>query len=434
METEVYVYVDIAGTPHLVGRLWARVRKGRESATFEYDSGWLEYADRFSLEPALTLGPGPFHTPSGKPLFGTIGDSAPDRWGRVLMRRAERRRAERMGETPRTLMEIDYLLMVDDEARQGALRFARHDRMDAGGRATQDAKAEEGGPFLAEHKAARIPPLIDLPRLLSAAEHVVGDTDSDEDLRLLLAPGSSLGGARPKASVRDRDGHLAIAKFPHKGDEINTVLWEAVALRLAAKAGIPVPDWRIEQVLNKPVLLLRRFDRVHDQRIPFLSAMSMLGASDNESRSYLEFVDALRRYGASPKQDMHALWRRIVFNILISNTDDHLRNHAFLYTGPDGWRLAPAYDLNPVPTDIKPRVLTTAIDLDNGSASLDLAMSVVGYFELDKEKAHVISAEVGQAVATWREEAEQLSLTRAEINRMASAFEHEDLKAALSLS
>lgn len=416
METEVFVYVDIAGTPHLAGRLWARARKGRESATFEYHPDWLEYADRFSLEPALTLGPGPFHTPSGKPLFGTIGDSAPDRWGRVLMRRAERRRAERAGETPRTLMEMDYLLMVDDEARQGALRFAR----------------QEGGPFLAEHEAARIPPLIDLPRLLSAAEHVVADTDSDEDLRLLLAPGSSLGGARPKASVRDRDGHLAIAKFPHKDDEINAILWEAVALRLAAKAGIPVPEWRIEQVLNKPVLLLRRFDRVQGQRIPFLSAMSMLGASDNESRSYLEFVDALRRYGASPKQDMHALWRRIVFNILISNTDDHLRNHAFLYTGPDGWRLSPAYDLNPVPTDIKPRVLTTAIDLDDGAASLDLAMSVVGYFELDETKAHVIAAEVGQAVATWREEAAQLSLTRAEIDRMASAFEHEDLRAALA--
>ncbi len=417
METEVYVYVDIAGTPHLAGRLWARVRKIRESATFEYDPGWLENVDRFSLEPALTLGPGPFHTSSDKPLFGTIGDSAPDRWGRVLMRRAERRRAERAGETPRTLMEIDYLLMVDDEARQGALRFAR----------------VEGGPILAEHETARIPPLIDLPQLLSAAEHVVGDTDSDEDLHLLLAPGSSLGGARPKASVRDRDRHLAIAKFPHKDDEINTVLWEAIALRLAAKAGIPVPDWRIEHVLNKPVLLLRRFDREQGQRIPFLSAMSMLGASDNESRSYLEFVDALRRYGASPKQDMHKLWRRIVFNILISNTDDHLRNHAFLYTGPDGWRLAPAYDLNPVPTDIKPRVLTTAIDLDDGSASLDLAMSVVGYFELDEGKARVIAAEVGKAVTTWREEAVRLGLTQTEIDRMASAFEHEDLKAALVL-
>lgn len=418
METEVLVYVDIGGTPHLAGRLWARVRKGRESATFEYDAGWLAYANRFALEPALTLGPGPFHTTSGRPLFGTIGDSAPDRWGRVLMRRAERRRAERVGETPRTLMEIDYLLGVDDEARQGALRFA----------------SQEGGPFLAEHEAARIPPLIDLPQLLSAAEHVVGDTDSDEDLRLLLAPGSSLGGARPKASVRDRDGHLAIAKFPHKDDEINAVLWEGVALRLAAKSAIPVPDWRIEHVLNKPVLLLRRFDRVQGERIPFLSAMSMLGASDNESRSYLEFVDALRQYGASPNQDMHELWRRIVFNILISNTDDHLRNHAFLYTGPDGWRLAPAYDLNPVPTDIKPRVLTTAIDLDDGAASLDLAMSVVGYFELDENKAHAIAAEVGMAVRTWREEAAQLGLTPAEIDRMASAFEHEDLKGALSLS
>ena len=416
METEVLVYVDIAGTPHLAGRLWARVRKGRENATFEYHPDWFEYVDRFSLEPALPLGPGPFHTPSGTSLFGTIGDSAPDRWGRVLRRRAERRRAAQASETPRTLMEIDYLLMVDDAARQGALRFA----------------VQEGGPFLAEHEAA-IPPLVVLPQLMSAAEHVVGDTDSDEDLRLLLAPGSSLGGARPKASVRDRDGHLVIAKFPHKDDEINAVLWEAVALRLAAKAGILVSDWRIEQVVNKPVLLLRRFDRVQGQRIPFLSAMAMLGASDNESHSYLEFVDALRRYGASPKHDMHELWRRIVFNILISNTDDHLRNHAFLYAGADGWRLSPAYDLNPVPTDIKPRVLTTAIDLDDSSASLDLAMSVVGYFELDEEKAHVIAAEVGQAVATWREEAAQLSLTRAEIDRIASAFEHADLSAALSL-
>ncbi len=421
METEVLVYVDIAGESHRVGRLWARVRKGRESATFEYDPDWLAYAARFSLEPALTLGPGPFHTPSDKSLFGAIGDSAPDRWGRVLMRRAERRRAERESETPRTLMEIDYLLRVDDEARQGALRFAR----------------EPGGPFLAEHETARIPPLIDLPRLLSAAEHVVGDTDNDEDLRLLLAPGSSLGGARPKASVRDRDGHLAIAKFPHKDDEINTVLWEAVALRLAAKAGIPVPDWRIEPVLNKPVLLLRRFDRVQGQRpdsgarIPFLSAMSMLGANDNESRSYLEFVDALRRYGASPKQDMHVLWRRIVFNILISNTDDHLRNHAFLYTGPDGWRLAPAYDLNPVPTDIKPRVLTTAIDLDDATASLDLARRVAGYFELDENRARMIAAEVARAVATWREEAARTGLAQAEIDRMASAFEHDDLRSAL---
>src|SRR5580704_16212558 len=171
MDKEVLVYLDLQGTAHLVGRLWARMRKDRESATFEYDQSWLAHPLRFSLEPALKLGPGPFHTPSDKPLFGAIGDSAPDRWGRVLMRRAERRRAEREGQTPRTVREIDYLLLVDDEARQGALRFAER----------------EGGPFLA-CRPDKIPPLIELPRLLSAAEHVIEDKESDEDLRLLLAP------------------------------------------------------------------------------------------------------------------------------------------------------------------------------------------------------------------------------------------------------
>ena len=415
MDKDVLVYADLQGTPLLVGRLWARTRNDRESATFEYDKSWLAHPDRFSLEPALKLGPGPFHTPSGKALFGAIGDSAPDRWGRVLMRRAERRRAEREGQTPRTVGEIDYLLMVDDEARQGALRFAER----------------EGGPFLAEHGPAKIPPLIELPRLLSAAEHVLSRTDDDQDLRLLLAPGSSLGGARPKASVRDRDGHLAIAKFPNKGDEVNTVLWEAVALTLAAKAGIAAPVWRLKIAAGKPILLLRRFDREQGTRVPFLSAMSMLGAKDNEVRSYLEFVDVLRQYGAAPKEDMRALWRRIVFSILISNTDDHLRNHGFLWAGTAGWRLSPAYDLNPTPTDIKPRILATAIDLDDSTASLKLALEVAGYFELDEAEARKIAAQVGQAVAAWRREANKLGLTPAEIDRMASAFEHEDLKAAL---
>jgi len=332
------------------------------------------------------------------------------------MRRAERRRAEKAGETPRTLTEADYLLMVDDEARQGALRFA----------------LEEGGPFLATQDRNPIPPLIELPHLLSAAERVGDDSDTDEDLRLLLAPGSSLGGARPKASVRDRDGHLAFAKFPHKEDELDTVRWEAVALTLALKASIPVPEWRLEDVAGRPVLLLRRFDRQDGRRVPFLSAMSMLDARDRETRSYMEFVDVLRQYGATPRDDMRALWRRIVFSVLISNTDDHLRNHGFLYTGPDGWSLAPAYDLNPVPTDIKPRVLATAIDLDDGTASLELAFSVADYFEIAEDEASKIASEVGQAVEEWRREAKATGLTDAEIERMASAFEHEDLAAALA--
>jgi serine/threonine-protein kinase HipA len=416
MDTEVFVHVDLNGTPLRVGRLWARTRKGRDSASFEYDEGWLKHPECFALEPALQLGPGPHHTPAGKPIFGAIGDSAPDRWGRTLMRRAERRRAERAGEAPRTLREVDLLLMVNDEARQGALRFS----------------LEPGGPFLATGDPNPNPPLVELPRLLAAADHVTTESDTDEDLRLLLAPGSSLGGARPKASVRDRDGQLSIAKFSHYEDEIDTVRWEAVALRLAAKAGIPVSEWRLESVADRPFLLLHRFDRAGGQRLPFLSAMSMLDVNDNELRSYLEFVDALRRYGAAPITDMSLLWRRIVFNVLISNTDDHLRNHGFLYGGPDGWRLAPAYDLNPVPVDIKPRVLSTAIDLDDNTASLEVAMSVASYFELSRTRAREIAAEVGQAVHNWRDHALQLGIASSQIERMASAFEHDDLTRARS--
>jgi serine/threonine-protein kinase HipA len=350
------------------------------------------------------------------PMFGAIGDSAPDRWGRALMRRMERRRAEREGGPPRALQEIDYLLLVDDEARQGALRFAER----------------EGGPFLREAGVTRIPPLVDLPKLLSAAERVTEGKDTDEDLRLLLAPGSSLGGARPKASVRDSDGHLAMAKFPRRDDEVNTVVWEAVALTLARNAGIAVPAGRVETVANKPVLVLRRFDRDGQRRIPFLSAMSLLGSRDRETRSYLEIVDALRQHGAAPKEDIQGLWRRLVFTILISNTDDHLRNLGFLYAGSNGWRLSPAYDLNPVPADIKPRVLTTAINEDDTTASLALAMEVAGYFELNAGQARDVAAEVGHVVSMWRDEAARHGLTKPEIDRMASAFEHQDLEMARS--
>jgi serine/threonine-protein kinase HipA len=416
MDSEALVYVDLDGAPHLVGRLWGRMRKENESATFEYDGGWLKNPAKFSLEPALKLGPGPFHTSADTPMFGAIGDSAPDRWGRALMKRMERRRADAAGTAPRTLREIDFLMLVDDAARLGALRFAE----------------KEGGPFLREEGVKRIPPLVELPKLLVAAEHVMEDKDTDEDLKLLLAPGSSLGGARPKASVVEKNGHLAIAKFPRKDDEYNTVVWEAIALALAKKAGIIVAEGRIETVADKPVLLLRRFDRDGNKRIPFLSAMSMIGSKDNETRSYMEIVDALRQHGAAPKADMEALWRRVVFNVLISNTDDHMRNHGFLYDGPDGWRLSPAYDMNPTPTDIKPRILSTAINEEDTTASLGVAMAVAEYFDVDGKKARAIADEVGKAVTTWRDEAAEHDIKKAEIDRMASAFEHDDLKEALA--
>jgi serine/threonine-protein kinase HipA len=415
MDREAFVYMDYPTRPTLVGRLWSRIRKGRESATFEYDRSWLERSDRFALEPALVLAPGPYHTGGDHPLFGAIGDSAPDRWGRVLMRRAERRAAERQKRAPQTLFEIDFLLRVDDEVRAGALRFAERD----------------GGPFLAEPGNFRIPPLVELYRLLRATERVTAQEEDEEDLKLLVAAGSSLGGARPKASVRDKDGVLAIAKFPRRDDDIKIVLWESVALTLAASSGITVPPSRVETIGNdKAAIVIRRFDRWDGSRIPFLSAMSMLSATDNEPHSYLEIAEALRRYGAAPKEDLEQLWRRIVFNVLISNTDDHLRNHGFLYSGPAGWRLSPAYDMNPVPIDIRPRVLSTAIDPDDPSASIELAFQVSEYFGLGDKQARKIAAEVADAVSAWREVAQKAGIAPTEIERVTSAFEHDDLKLA----
>ncbi|MCY4035206.1 MAG: type II toxin-antitoxin system HipA family toxin [Hyphomicrobiales bacterium] len=418
MEKEIFVYVDLAGAPALVGRLWSRVRNGRESATFEYDQTWLKNPQRFALEPALALTPGPFHTSSGKELFGALGDSAPDSWGRAIMRRNKRRRAERKGETLSSFPEVDFLLLVDDESRQGALRF----------------KTDPEGAFLTTGEQSRIPPLVGLRQLLSAVERVENNTEDDEDLRLLIAPGSSLGGARPKACVRDENGHLALAKFPGQQDDYNVVSWEGVALSLAKKAGIDVPDWRIEQVVGKPVILIRRFDRVKNGRIPFLSAMSMLDARERETRSYLEIADALRQHGAAAKTDLMQLWRRIVFNVLVSNTDDHLRNHGFLYVGDKGWRLSPAYDLNPTPVDVRQRVLRTAIDLDDPTASIDYALETAGYYELKPADAKGVAAEVAWAVSGWREEAARLGIAAREINYMASAFVHEDLEKALRLA
>ena len=412
-DRQLLVYVDLDGKLHLVGRLWARSRQGRESATFEYDASWLKHPSRFALEPALVLSHGRHHTAAGRRLFGAIGDSAPDRWGRLLIQREERRKAREANRQPHTLNEVDYLIAVGDIARQGALRF----------------KDTENGEFLAA--GVQIPPLVRLSALLNASLHITADGGSDEDLKLLLAPGSSLGGARPKASVLDKDGALSVAKFPQHGDLIPTIDWESVALALAGKAGIPVPAWRMENAGNRHVLLLRRFDRAGSRRIPFLSAMSMLDAEHNEQRSYLEIADALRQYGAKPGQDCMQLWRRVVFSILISNTDDHLRNHGFLYE-QGGWRLAPAYDLNPVPVDIKPRVLTTAIDEGDGTASLDLAYRVAEHFGLKQDDAKAIAREVGDAVQGWREAAKSRGLSANEIERMASAFEHDELKKAVT--
>jgi serine/threonine-protein kinase HipA len=411
MERDLEVHIDWQGETILVGRLWVRARGAREAATFEYDRAWLSRPGAFALDPNLSLTPGQFHRDTG--LFNAFTDPAPDRWGRNLMARRERRNAKAEGRAPRTLMDVDFLTLVEDETRMGALRFR-----------------DVGGEVFLSHADRPVPPLVALPRLLNATTRIIADQESDDDLRLLLAPGSSLGGARPKASVRDADGKLLIAKFPSQTDDWPIPRWEAAAMMLAERAGLVVPAWRLQMVARRPVFMMNRFDRGDDgQRVPFISALTALGASDGESRSYIELVEVLRQDGAAVAEDAPQLWRRMVFNILISNTDDHQRNHGYLRV-PAGWRLAPAYDLNPVPTDVKPRIHSLALDEINDEASLDTALAAAASFGLSHAEAADIAAAVGAAVAGWRAVAAECGLNAAQIERMQSAFEHEDLAKA----
>ncbi len=351
--------------------------------------------------------------PRGQTLFGSLSDSAPDTWGRRLMQRSERRQAERDHRTVRTLLESDYLLGVSDRPRLGALRFRPVGETD----------------FSAPCRAG-VPPLMELGRLLQITERILRDEETDEDLQLIFAPGSSLGGARPKASVIDQHGRLCIAKFPRETDEYSVETWEFVALSLAQRAGITVPEHQLVQVAGKAVLLSWRFDRAGSDRIPFLSAMAMSGLKDGDRGSYPELVDLLTQHGAHAKTDALELYRRVAFNVLISNVDDHLRNHGFLRAGPAGWSLSPAFDLNPVPTDLKARVLTTNIDVDDGTCSVDLLEASARYFGLTLNQAREILEKVATATATWREVARNAGARAGEITRMASAFEHEDLNKA----
>jgi len=414
--TDVEVHIDLEGHVRPLGILHRQASRRGETVTFEYDDAWLKDENRFSIEPALTLTAGAFPPQAGQPIFGSIGDSAPDTWGRRLMQRAERRLAEREGRQVRTLGELHYLLGVADVTRLGALRFRWR------GEEVFQSPVRDG-----------VPALIELGRLLQITERIERDEETDEDLQLIFAPGSSLGGARPKASVIDQHGHLSIAKFPKESDDYSIETWEEIALRLAERAGIKTPVHELLQVAGKPVLLSRRFDRDSGWRIPFLSAMSMTGCRDGERGSYPELVDALTVHGAQAKEDARQLYRRVVFNVLVSNVDDHLRNHGFLWSGQGGWVLSPAYDLNPTPVDVKARILTTNIDLDEGTCSVELLQEAAEYFGLVAEQARTIIREVAEVTRTWQAVAAEVGAKRAEITRMASAFEHEDLQAALKL-
>jgi serine/threonine-protein kinase HipA len=413
VEQPIEVNVQIAGRDVPAGRLWTHRHGQSESATFSYRDGYLERTDAYELDPGLPLQAGQHQTAVGQSLFGAMSDCAPDGWGRRLVRRAEAQRAQDAGSQPRGLTELDFLLGARDDLRQGALRFRAHD----------------GERYLAVDTEG-VPHLVGLPRLLNAAEELERDEPTSEDLRLLLHGGSSLGGARPKAHVLDPDGRLSIAKFPSPhGDAWDVIRWEAVALTLAADAGITVPEHKLHVIEGRPVLVLRRFDRDAGGRLGYLSAMSMLQAKDGEQASYLEIAQVLEERASDASEDLRELWRRIVFTVLITNTDDHLRNHGFLRKSTAGWSLSPAFDLNPNP-DGASRQLATAIDESNPQASLATAIAVADLFRVSGVQAREIVREVSDATAHWRDVARTTGLGDQQLKRLEPAFEHEQSAAA----
>jgi serine/threonine-protein kinase HipA len=409
-------WVGLEG-PTPMGQLTATPARGKEVFAFEYDKAWLSTASRQELDPSMALHAGPQYPAKNRASFGVFLDSSPDRWGRVLMRRREAQLARAEGRAERRLLESDYLLGVHDGHRMGALRY----RM--------------GGRFLDDSDDLASPPWTSLRELEHASlelerQGVEDDPDYGRWLRMLIAPGGSLGGARPKASVRDERERLWIAKFPSRDDQDDIGAWECVVHDLAAQAGVVVPEAQMRRVGSSSgggrrhhTFLSRRFDRATGGgRLHFASAMTLTGRVDGEGGddgvSYLELADFLMRLGSSTSADLEQLWRRIVFFICVSNTDDHLRNHGFMLE-PMGWALAPAYDMNPDPHGAG---LKLNISETDNAQDLDLALSVASVFRVKKQRAQEIVAEVTSAVSQWRSVATSHGLPPTAQDRMQHAF------------
>ena len=412
----VLVYADLdhlEAPPARMGSL--RRQKGRTGDIFsyEYDPSWLHQPEAFTLDPDLALAGGQQYPVSGRANFGIFLDSAPDRWGRVLMQRRENLRARREKRRPRSLSEWDFLLSVHDETRLGALRF-------------QDPHS---GQFLDTDHDLAAPPITSLRDLQEASLNFEARTDDEEDpgyehwLTQLFAPGSSLGGARPKASVRDDHGTLCLAKFPSRQDRRDVGAWELVAHRLAVKAGIAVSEARALRVPGSDytTFLAKRFDRTpHGRRLAFVSAMTLTQRNDGDTgASYLELVDLLQTHGTRTREDCAELFRRVVFSILIHNTDDHLRNHGF-FIGGHGITLSPAYDINPTNDRNE---LTLAINEVDTTCDVAIALEAHSEYGLSKSEAGEIIAKATKAVTSWRREATRAGISKGEQELMALAFE-----------
>lgn len=414
---EVYVYADWHGLngPVYMGVLHAELLRGKEIFSFEYDSNWLQSGQAQLLDPDLQLYAGmQYLNDQDKHNFGMFLDSSPDRWGRILMRRREAALSRQEKRPEQNLFETDYLLGVYDAHRMGGLRF----------------KLDPNGPFLNNNKEMASPPWASIRELEQISlrledDDVVNDPEYMKWLNMLVAPGSSLGGARPKASVLDNENHLWIAKFPSKNDQSDIGGWEIVTYELAIAAGVNMAEAKAKKFTSaNHTFMTKRFDRTKDgERIHFASAMTLLGHVDGEDYgegvSYLELVEFITTKGANVNEDLEQLWRRIVFIICVSNTDDHLRNHGFILT-PGGWILSPAYDINPVETGTG---LKLNISENDNTLDLDLALEVCPYFRLKEDRANEIIEEVKSAVRNWREVATKYGMSNAEQELKSRAFQ-----------
>ncbi len=412
---EILVYADWKELPHMMqmGILRSQVSKGEEIFSFEYSKGWLESGYAQDLDPDLKLFTGPQYLNDEKPNFGIFFDSSPDRWGRILMKRREAIKEREAGEKPKHLYESDFLMGVNDETRMGGIRFKLH----------------ENENFLEHNEAVKAPPISSIRELEQASLRIEDDNFFKDDnakkwLKLMMAPGSSLGGARPKANVRHTDGSLWIAKFPSKNDDKDSGIWEFLVNRIAKNVNINVAEASASTFSQKQhTYLTKRFDRsIENKRLHFASAMTLLGYKDSycqkEGGSYLEIVDLIETYGASPNMDLIELWRRIVFSVGVSNTDDHLRNHGFILTRK-GWILSPAYDINPNESGTG---LSLNISENDNSLDYDLCLSIAEYYRWELNDAKAYITKVKKEISSWRKIANELKISNKEQNFMEQAF------------
>lgn len=397
--------------PHLIGTLNSTFTRGEEVFSFSYNEEWLKQSKTPSLDPDLHLYKGDQYLSEDKTNFGIFTDSSPDRWGRVLMQRREAILARQEERSINKLYESDYLLGVYDGNRMGGLRF----------------KLNMDGDFLDNNKDLATPPWTRIRELEYASLQIEDDNiDSNEYIKwlnMLISPGSSLGGARPKASIVDSENNLWIAKFPSKYDDNDTGAWELIANKIATEAGINMAECKAQKYNSQNhTFLTKRFDRKNQQRIHFASAMTCLGLTDGEDGSsgvsYLDIVEFIIRNGANVDRDLEELWRRIVLNICISNVDDHLRNHGFILK-ENGWELSPAYDINPVADG---EGLKLNISQYDNTQDIELVLSMAKYFRLEETKAKQIASQIVNATLKWREFAYELKISKRKQDDMERAF------------